>query len=143
MGTKIELMYPYNEKWKSGYLVTNKQNRKTVILVNSKNDRTSTQYARYLKAVQLKRFLTPEETVDHIDNDKTNDSLDNLQILTRAENIAKANKKPDMKLTCPICALVFYKPLSSLRSKKERASKNLIACSRTCGGKLSHITKRL
>lgn len=141
MSTKIELNYPYNERWKSGYLVTNKENRKTVILVNNKNDRSSTQYARYLMAVELGRFLTEHETVDHIDNDKTNDSLDNLQILSRSENNIKQFKKPDAILTCPVCKNTFTRTQSQLRGKKERAALNLIACSRSCGGKLSHITK--
>ena len=107
MSTKIELDYPYNERWKSGYVVTNKENRKTVILVNNKNDRSSTQYARYLMAVELGRFLTEHETVDHIDNDKTNDSLDNLQILSRSENNIKQFKKPDAILSCPVCKNTF------------------------------------
>lgn len=141
MSTKFKLEYPYNEKWKTGYLVTNKENRKTVILVNDKNDRTSTQYARYLIATSLKRFLTEDETVDHIDNDKTNDNLDNLQIISRAENVIKACKQPDVELTCPVCKTIFYKSLTQLRGKKDRAKENMIACSRTCGGKLSHITK--
>lgn len=141
MSTKIKLGFPYNEKWKTGYLVTNKENRKTVILVNKKDDRSSTQYARYLLAVSLGRFLTDKETVDHIDNDKTNDSLDNLQILSKAENIIKACKQPDVELTCPICSTGFYRTLTQLRGKKDKAEANMIACSRSCGGKLSHLTK--
>ena len=39
--------------------------------------------------VKLGRYLQPGEEVDHIDNDKTNDSIDNLQILTGEENIRK------------------------------------------------------
>ena len=142
MSTKIELEYPYSERWRSGYVVTNKDNRKTVILVNNKDDRSSTQYARYLLAVKLGRFLTDAETVDHVDDDKTNDSLDNLQILTRDENIRKACKQPDVELKCPVCNKVFYKTRTQLRGKLDRAAKNLIACSRKCGGKLSHITKK-
>ena len=138
---KIELKPPYSDKWKSGYLVTNKENRKTVILVNSGSDRSSTQYARYLLAVSMGRFLTAEETVDHIDGDKTNDNIDNLQILTRAENISKACKQPDVELTCPVCGNVFYRTLTQLRGRKHRAEENMIACSRVCGGKVNHITK--
>ena len=141
MSTKIQLEYPYNERWKSGYVVTNKENRRTLILVNSEQDRSSTQYARYLIAVKIGRFLSNEETVDHIDNDKTNDNIENLQILSIAENCRKSSKLPDVKLICPICGKVFYKTQSQLRGKKDRAKEGNIACSRTCGGKLSHVTK--
>ena len=50
---KLILEEPYKSIWKHGYIVTNKENRKTVILFNSKEDRTSTQYARYLMSVNL------------------------------------------------------------------------------------------
>lgn len=141
MSTKINLEYPYNKRWKSGYIVINKENRRTLILVNNEKDRTSTQYARYLLAVKLKRFLTEDETVDHIDEDKTNDSIDNLQILSRKENSIKSCKKPDVKLVCPVCEIVFYRSLTQISGKKDRAKSNMIACSRSCGGKLGHITK--
>lgn len=141
MSTKINLAYPYNKRWASGYVVTSRDNRKTLILVNNESDRTSTQYARYLLAVKLGRFLTNEETVDHIDEDKTNDDINNLQILSMADNIRKSHKQPDMELICPICNTKFYRALTQLRSKKNRARLNMIACSRVCGGKLSHISK--
>lgn len=88
---KIKLEYPYNTQWKIGYVVINKDNRRTLLLANGKQ-RSSTQYARYLLAVKLGRFLTQTETVDHIDGDKTNDDINNLQILSRKENIRKSQK---------------------------------------------------
>ena len=85
---EIKLEYPYSEIWKKGYIVVNPEGRRTLILFNSSDDRTSTQYARYLLAVKLGRFLNDDEQVDHKDNDKTNDALGNLQILSKQENIA-------------------------------------------------------
>lgn len=78
---KIDLQPPYSEDWRMGYLVTNPEGRRTVILYNSKESRSSTQYARYLCAVKLGRYLSESETVDHIDGDKTNDSIENLQVI--------------------------------------------------------------
>lgn len=89
MKTEIRLEEPYSKDWKKGYLVTNRENRKTVILYNSKTDRSTTQYARYLMAVKIGRYLTKDETVDHIDEDKTNDTIDNLQIISLKDNITK------------------------------------------------------
>ena len=140
MTTKFNLEFPYNEKWKFGYLVTNKENRKTVILFNSRHDRSSTQYARYLLAVKLKRFLSEEETVDHIDNDKTNDELDNLQILSKGDNIRKQSKKPNVEIICPVCKVIFYRSLTQLRVRKDKLKENRVSCSRKCGGILSHMS---
>lgn len=89
---KIKLEFPYNERWKSGYLVTNREERKTLILFNDQTDRSSTQYARYLLAISLGRYLTGDETVDHIDGNRKNDNIDNLQILSKSENVRKSLK---------------------------------------------------
>jgi hypothetical protein len=133
--TKIQLEYPYNTKWKWGYLNTNSEGRETLVLYLDNKNKTSTQYARYLLAVSLGRFLTDNEQVDHIDNDKTNNELSNLQILSPKENQWKSNKLPDVHLTCPVCKKDFYRTRSQLRGRLDRIEENDICCSRSCGGK--------
>lgn len=86
--TKIELEYPYSEDFKAGYLNINKEPRKTLLLVRNDGSKTSTSYARYLKE---------EEHVDHIDNEKLNDNITNLQILSTKDNNIKKNKFYDKK----------------------------------------------
>lgn len=140
MSTKIELESPYSEVYRSGYLVVNPEGRRTLILYNSHRDRTSTQYARYLVSVKLGRFLTSDEQVDHIDGDKTNDDLDNLQVLSLEENVRKSNKLPDVTLVCPICQVVFTRTRSQLRGKLSKALAGNLCCSRSCGGRMSHLT---
>jgi len=136
MSTKIELEYPYNEKWKSGYLNINSDGRRTLSLYNSHTDRSSTQYARYLMSVHLGRFLEPTEQVDHKDEDKTNDNIGNLQILTIVENNIKTHKQPDINLTCPVCMKGFSRTRTQVAWKIKTGKK--ICCSRKCGGKYSH-----
>lgn len=88
---KIELEEPYKSDWKHGYIVTNRENRKHVILYNSPKDRSTVSYARYLMACSLGKYIDDGFEVDHIDNDKTNDVLSNLQILSKKENLNKSN----------------------------------------------------
>lgn len=135
----INLKYPYNEHWRKGYTVTNPEGRKTLILFNKRNERTSTQYARYLMAVKLGRYLTPEETVDHIDGNKQNDSIDNLQILTLKDNIRKTCKKEDYHCVCPICGKHFVIPRhkGSGILQKTKILNGTKCCSRECGYKLT------
>lgn len=90
---KIKLKAPFSKDYDKGYLVTNSKNRKFVILYNSANDRTTIPYARYLMSVKLKRYLKDDEHVDHIDNDKTNDDINNLQILSQTENNQKEGRR--------------------------------------------------
>ena len=87
----IELLPPYSNDWKKGYLQTLPTGRKNITLFNSNEDRSVTSYARYLMATHLGRYLKDDEYVDHIDEDRTNDSLDNLQILTDSDNVKKSN----------------------------------------------------
>lgn len=51
----------------------------------------SIQYARLLLELKIGRKLNSNETVDHIDFDSTNNSMDNLQLLTRQENACKGS----------------------------------------------------
>lgn len=86
---KIPVEPPFTGLWKHAYVVKNKENRNMVCLVNSNKDRTTIALARYRMSVKLGRMLRDDEQVDHIDNDKTNDSIDNLQLLTPEANRAK------------------------------------------------------
>jgi hypothetical protein len=142
--TKIELQYPYSEDFKAGYLNINKEPRKTLLLVRNDGSKTSTSYARYLMSVHLQRYLKEEEHVDHIDNDKLNDNIANLQILSAKDNNIKKNKFYDIKevfhkLECPVCKNIFYR--SSKNAYKAIVLGKKQCCSRSCGGKFSYINK--
>jgi len=50
-------------------------------------------YPKYLMEKYLGRKLTKDETVDHINNDFTDNRIENLQILSRRDNIIKSAKK--------------------------------------------------
>lgn len=84
-----KLEYPYTQDWDYGYLYTDNKNHRRIIKLYRGGKKYSTLYARYLLAVKLGRYLTEDETVDHIDNDPTNDAVENLQILSRGDNAAK------------------------------------------------------
>lgn len=82
-----------------------KSGRYMVKLVNkvSKEKRNITK-ARYLMENFLKRKLNRYETVDHIDKNKTNDVLENLQVLSLSDH-AKLDAKRilEPKYYCVIC----------------------------------------
>ena len=86
---KIPIEPPFEGLWKHAYLVKNKEDRNMVCLVNDRIDRTTMALARYKMAVELGRLLTEQEQVDHIDNDKTNDAIENLQLLSPEDNRQK------------------------------------------------------
>jgi transcriptional antiterminator len=48
-------------------------------------------YAKFLMEVSLERILSKEETIDHINENPLDDTIENLQILTRQENSRKSS----------------------------------------------------
>ena len=113
-----------------------KQKRRYAVLVpvNKSNGlkRTTSAYARYLMSVKLGRTLTKSEEVDHIDNNKMNDVIDNLQILSKRENTQKKARFHGRKyvlLKCPYCKKLFEIPENiSFLQKTNLFS----ACSKKC-----------
>jgi len=86
---KIELQKPYSDVFKSGYLLTNSEPRRVVCLVGLDGKKTSVSYARYLLSCKIGKFIEPGFHVDHIDGNKLNDSISNLQILTKKDKYIK------------------------------------------------------
>lgn len=132
---KIKLKPPYSNDREMGYLVVNPEWRRTVILYNSCKDRSSTQYARYKLWVKLWRYLTDEETVDHIDWDKTNDSIKNLQIMSLKDNFLKSAYKWKLVWACYICKQTFYRNRHLSKKNKMLLNKWLLCCSVKCWNK--------
>jgi hypothetical protein len=126
-------MNPFTEYKVYGPTYHKRIDRMQINLV-SPTHRTSMTYARYLMCIKEGRWLETDEEVDHIDGNRHNDNIDNLQILSRAENRAKYNatrQKIIITKTCEWCGIEFSRRAGNIKK----------TCSRSCGGKLSHITK--
>lgn len=114
-----------------------KEGRWFAILFANEKNRTSMSWARYQMCLHLGRRLDRSETVDHIDGDKTNDDISNLQILSLADNIKKSAKQPEMiTLTCPYCGKVFQRRKKNTNLVPYRSHIKTMSCSRHCAGKL-------
>ena len=117
------------------YKVFHKQMGRWMACLVSPTHRTTISYARYVMATKLGRPLEKWEQVDHINNDRSDDSVGNLQILTQADNLSKSRRhKSYVKRTCPVCLVEF---LLEVRQIKGPTS----CCSRRCGGIWSHRKK--
>lgn len=135
---RIQAEYPFDDYWL--YVVVHKQQKRRMAnLVRKDTDskeRITISFARYLMSVSLKRFLTESEHVDHIDDDKMNDSMCNLQILTPEENRAKemmrdSRKAKYVRLSCAGCCKVFDLSLRNYKSRSKNGN-NRFFCKREC-----------
>lgn len=109
-----------------------KDGRKHVVLVYSDGFKTSRSWPRYLLETKLGRDLEDWETVDHIDGDKSNDSPDNLQALSRPDNSRKSAFSVIGLHKCKWCGSDFQLSVSQ-RSKRELKTLNRF-CSKSCSG---------
>ena len=114
---KFDLEEPYRSKYKLSYLHTNNENRKMLVVVDYEGNHTSFTYAKYLYGVWLwktKGELIPEGMeIDHINNDKTDDRIENLQLITGTRNRKKEIDLVGRKIVlfqCPICCKYFFMP---------------------------------
>ena len=136
---RIILEEPYASRYRKGYLRRDSFGRGRVDLVNTSTDRTTVAYARYLLEVKSGEFIPAGYEVDHIDADCSNDSLENLQILTKEEHLVKSAREREGRtytsLTCPHCGVEFER-----ESRSVGVSKNIF-CSRSCNAKYSIVNK--
>lgn len=119
-----------------------KDNRQVMVIIKDDGTKTSMSYARYLMQQHLGRILESWEEVDHIDNDKTNDSIENLQILSRKENILKERSLPQNQrkmysFICVNCNQPAIKYLNQVKSNHKKGKTGPF-CSRRCAGQYTY-----
>lgn len=102
-------------------------------------ERRTILYSKFKVSVREGRILSQDEEVDHKDGDKTNDSDANLEIVTRAVNVARRNKrqtKACVDLICPNCLVKFTRERRQTHLVK---GGNPTCCSRSCARKNQHV----
>ena len=120
---------------------TRKDGRKHAVIVKEDGTRTTKSWPRIVMESHLGRDLLPEETVDHIDNDFTNDSIENLQLLSLRDNVIKEQQRHPAKyvqLVCKYCGNTFSKREALEKYDREVRIKDGPFCSKSCVGKIHH-----
>jgi hypothetical protein len=81
------------------------------------------------------RPLETNEHVHHVDGNKTNNALANLEILSRREHSKRhAVVAQPVSVTCPECELEFEVKPHVLRQRLARSG-GVVTCSRSCGSR--------
>lgn len=121
--------YYKNKGVVSVYVNINKEPRRVATLKYSNGDLKSMSYARYLYTSHYHVDIEDGFEVDHVNNDKMDDRIENLQILSKSENIVKSHMKRIMvERICPICGRKF------MYRKRDLCGHPNPCCSRRCGG---------
>lgn len=131
---KQEISKYYKEKgYYAVYINTNKEPRRVATLRKPSGEMHSMSYAKYLYTSYYEIDIPEGEQVDHINGDKMDDRIENLQVISGTYNRQKDHKRKEIIiLTCPVCGEEF------LFEKRNLSSHPNPCCSRKCGGIKSH-----
>lgn len=135
---RIEISEYYKRKgFNAVYVAVNKEPRRVATLRRKDGTLTSMSYAKYLYTSHYQCEIQKGLQVDHINNDKMDDRVENLQVLSQYENTLKScRRKTIVQLCCPICGKRFQ------YLKRNLSTHPIPCCSRRCGGIKSHMTLR-
>lgn len=117
--------------------------RKVVILYDDNGNKIKGQYySRYLMEQKLGRELATNEEVDHIDEDKTNDDINNLQVLIKAEHKdkhARFSKYSTFNRNCIACdkEMILNRDQFMKLLNRIKQGKTGPFCTLKCSGKYS------
>lgn len=118
-----------------GPYVDKKSGRRIVNLFYEGGEKKTTALGRWVLEQKLGRCLEKWETVDHINGDPTDDSPENLQVLTLMDNIRKSAKPRELAtFTCPVCGAWAAKPARYVRHNRKQGKAGPF-CGKSCAGK--------
>ena len=128
--------YYKNKGYIRAYLATNKEPRRVCMLRKADGTMKSMSYAKYLYTSYYNCDVAEGDHVDHINGDKMDDRIENLQVISGTYNRQKDHKHKEMVIrVCPVCGTEF------LFNKTDLPFKPNPCCSRRCGGIKSHWNK--
>lgn len=107
------------------------------LFMTSGEERKTVSYPKYLMEKYLDRYLTEDETVDHIDGNPLNNDISNLQVKPRREHCRDdAYRNEDVTVRCAYCGKEFIISGNKLhnRNRKDNHQSGYF-CSRSCTGK--------
>jgi hypothetical protein len=112
-------------------------NRQRCVLYFDDQTTTSRSYAKLLLEVKLGRRLTPQEEADHINDDHTDDSENNIQLLSREQNIQKQREYIDENLEvygfhCAVCETPFLMKKHARNQQLKQSTTGLAFCNPVC-----------
>ena len=136
---KVEVSDFYKKKGvKAVYVGINKEPRRVATLIYTNGEKHSMSYAKYVYTSYYECDVAEGDQVDHIDKNKMNDDISNLQVISRKLNSNKSKMiKEFVELECPVCHEKF------LFEKRNLSTHPNPCCSKKCGAIKSYITKVL
>jgi hypothetical protein len=126
-----------------GPYLSKQDNRLRIIVKFPNGNKTTISYPKYLVEINLNRYLTKSETIQHLDGNPLNNDLSNLIILEKNYHAKiDAKRRYDVIATCQWCKKDFSIKgnILSQRYRKDRQSNSF--CSKQCTGKYGAFVQK-
>ena len=119
----------------------NKDGRmKVIIYTRHDHPYRSLNLSRHLMEQRLGRMLTRTEIVHHINGDLTDDTIDNLEVLSTKEHRATTSQQSKwVNLVCPVCDKEFSRTTRRLRYGEKMGHRP--CCSRECAKRVRWMSE--
>ena len=114
---------------------TRKDGRQHIVYVKE-GKRITVSYPKYLMECYLGRYLSNDETIDHIDRNINNNELSNLRVISRSNHVKDdVLRNADIVIRCAFCGSEFTINGSKLshRNRLDRGNTGYF-CSKRCIG---------
>ena len=121
-----------------GPYISKQDKRLRIVVVDKTGKKTTVSYPKYLMESYLGRYLTEDETVDHIDCNVQNNEIFNLRVLSRSEHASvDAKRYTTQSFECPMCKGNFSLDGRKLHDAITNRQRNKAGpfCSRVCAGR--------
>ena len=113
--------YYKNKGYASAYLAINKEPRRVCTLRKQDGTMTSMSYAKYLYTSYYKCDVDKNDHIDHINGNKLDDRIENLQIISGTYNRKKDHRHKEMIICkCPVCGKEFLFDKRNIKFKKKK-----------------------
>lgn len=130
-------MKPYADCKIFGPYRSSKDGRLRIVVQFPNGTKKTVSYPKYIKEIELGRYLLDNETIDHIDGNFLNNDLSNLKVIDRKEHATlDVERNKDVEVTCSYCGKKFTIKGSKLsqRNRTDRINTGYF-CSKQCSGK--------
>jgi hypothetical protein len=119
----------------------NGEDRLIVIIIFPDGHRKTTQYARYLMEVNLGYEIPIGIDINHKDENKLNNDINNLELKEHVIHCSEHSKLPEIfeEFICPECSDIFILNRRGLTNHRHNRKNTRFGpfCSRSCAGKYS------